>query len=50
VLPFGDNAFAKIVGKGIVSLDNGNTKTQNVLYVEGLKQNLLSVNKMCDKV
>jgi hypothetical protein len=34
---FGDNASARIVGKGTVSLDNGKTKTQNVLYVEGLK-------------
>jgi hypothetical protein len=46
---FGDKAFARIVGKGIVSLDNGKTNTQNVLYVEWLKNNLLSVRKMCDQ-
>ena len=34
---FGDNSFTRIVGKGIVSLDNGKNKTQNVVYVEGLK-------------
>jgi hypothetical protein len=46
---FGDNASARIVGKGIVSLDNGKTKTHNVLYVEGLKHNILSVSQMCDQ-
>jgi hypothetical protein len=46
---FGDNVYARIVGKGIVSLDDGKTKTQNVLYVEGLKHNLLSVSQMCDQ-
>jgi hypothetical protein len=24
---FGDNTSARIIGKGIISLDNGNTKT-----------------------
>jgi hypothetical protein len=46
---FGDKASARRVGKGIVSLDNGNTKTQNVFYVEGLKNNLISVIQMCDQ-
>jgi hypothetical protein len=46
---FGDNAYARIFGKGIVSLDDGKTKTQNVLYVEGLKHNLLSISQMCDQ-
>jgi hypothetical protein len=46
---FGDNSSARIVGKVIVSLDDKNTKTHNVLYVEGLKNNLLSVNNMCDQ-
>ena len=46
---FGDNVSTSIVGKGIVSLDNGKTKTQNVLYVKGLKHNILSVSQMCDQ-
>jgi hypothetical protein len=46
---FGDNGSARIVGKGIVSLDNGKTKTHNALYVEGLKHNILSVSQMCDQ-
>jgi hypothetical protein len=46
---FRDNAFARIVGKCTISLDNGNTKTHNVLYLEGLKNNILSVCQMCDQ-
>jgi hypothetical protein len=46
---FGDNTSTRIVGKHIISIDDGKTKTQNVLYVEGLKQNLLSVGQMCDQ-
>jgi hypothetical protein len=45
---FGDNVPTRIVGEGTISLDNGKTKTHNVLYVQGLKHNLLSVNQMCD--
>jgi hypothetical protein len=48
-ITFGDNASSRIVGKGIVSLDNGKNKTHNVLYVEGLKHNLISVSKMCNQ-
>jgi hypothetical protein len=47
---FGDNASTRIVGKGTISLDNGKTKTYNILYAEGLKHNILSVNQMCDQV
>jgi hypothetical protein len=36
---FGDNASASIVGKGTISINNGKTKTHNVLYVEVLKHN-----------
>lgn len=43
----GDNTTVKIHGKGILRLD-GKKKTKDVLYVEGLKHNLLSVSQMCD--
>ena len=44
---FGDNGTAKILGKGTVaSIEN--EKAQNVLYVEGLKHDLLSVGQLCD--
>jgi hypothetical protein len=31
---FGDKDSTRIVGKGIVSIDNGETKTKNVLCIE----------------
>jgi hypothetical protein len=46
---FRDNASARIVGRSTISLDKGDTKTHNVLYVKGLKQNLLSVSQICDQ-
>jgi hypothetical protein len=32
-ITLGDNASTRIVGKCIISIDNGKSKTQNVLYV-----------------
>ena len=33
----------------MVSLSNGKGKAQDVLLVDGIKHNLLSVSQMCDK-
>ena len=41
---FGNNAPGKIVGKGVVNLANGRGKAKNVLFVDGLKHNLLCVS------
>ena len=46
---FGDNSSAKILGKCVVELGRKNVKENNVLLVEDLKHNLLSVSKMCDQ-
>jgi hypothetical protein len=46
-LTFGDNDTTRIAGKGTLSIKNGNTKIKKVLYVEGLKHNLLIVNQLC---
>jgi hypothetical protein len=46
---FGDNMLTKILGKGTVSLGNNKTKAENVLLVENLKPNLLSVSHTCDQ-
>jgi hypothetical protein len=46
---FGNDALGKIKGKGMVSLSNGKGKAQDVLLVDGLKHNLLSVSQMCDR-
>ena len=41
---FGNDAPGKIKGKGMVKLNNGKGKAQDVLFVDGLKHNLLSVS------
>jgi hypothetical protein len=46
---FGDESYAKILGEGVVELGRKNVKAKNVLLVEDLKNNLLSVSKMCDQ-
>jgi hypothetical protein len=46
---FGNDAPGKIKGKGMVSLSNGKRKAQDVLLVDGLKHNLISVIQMCDR-
>jgi hypothetical protein len=46
---FGNDAPGKIKGKGMVSLSNGKGKSQDVLFVDGLKHNLLSVIQFCDR-
>jgi hypothetical protein len=46
---FGDDSSAKIVGEGIVELGRKNVKEKNVILVEDLNHNLLSVSKMCDQ-
>jgi hypothetical protein len=46
---FGDNMSAKILGRGTVRLGNNKTKAEDVLLVENLKPNLLSVIQTCDQ-
>jgi hypothetical protein len=38
---FGDDSYAKILGKDVVDLGRKNVKAKNVLLVEDLKHNLL---------
>jgi len=45
---FGNDTPAIIKGKGTVQLKE-KVKYGNVLYVDGLKHNLLSVSQMCDQ-
>ena len=44
---FGDGSKSQIKGKGIISL-HGLPDIANVLYVEGLRVNLLSISQICD--
>jgi hypothetical protein len=43
-ISFGNGDSAKIIGKGIVKIGNKNTKAENVLLVEDMKHNILSVS------
>jgi hypothetical protein len=48
VVIFGDDKASIISGRGSISLD-GKHNTDDVLYVEGLKHNILSVGQIVDK-
>ena len=43
---FGNDDSTKIIGKGTVRIGNKNTKAENVILVEDMKHNLLSVTKV----
>ena len=45
---FGDRSKSQIKGKGIISLPRL-PDIANVLYVEGLRVNLLSISQICDQ-
>ena len=45
---FGDNGQGKIVGIGKIQI-NSITFIDNVLYVKGLKHNLICISQLCDK-
>ena len=45
---FGDKISSKIIGKGKVVVNN-KIKAENVLLVENVKPNLLSVSQTCDQ-
>jgi hypothetical protein len=46
---FGNDDSTKIIGKGTVRIGKKNTKEENVLLVEDMKHNLLSMTQMCDQ-
>ena len=45
---YGDNNRERILGRGNVGIGSSTT-IENVLYVEGLRHSLLSINQLCDK-
>lgn len=49
LVKFGNNYGARIVGNGLVKFKNEKIKTEEVLFVVDLKNNLLSVSQICDK-
>ena len=48
LVTFGDNSKGKIISIGSVD-NNSTTSIKNVLFVKGLKYNLLSISQLCDK-
>jgi hypothetical protein len=46
---FGNDDSTKIIGKSTVRIGNRNRKAENVLLVEDIKHNLLSVSQMFDE-
>jgi hypothetical protein len=48
-ISFGNNNLAKIIGTGTMKIGRKYANEKNVLLVEDMKHNLLSVSKMCDQ-
>jgi hypothetical protein len=46
---FGNDDSSKIIGKGTIQIGNKNEKAENVLLIEYMKHNILSVSQMCDQ-
>jgi hypothetical protein len=46
---FGNDNSTKIIGKGTIKLGSKDAMEKNVLLVENMKHNLLSVSQMCDQ-
>jgi hypothetical protein len=44
---FGNDDSTKIIRKGTTKIGNKNTKEENVLLVEDMKHNILSVTQIC---
>jgi hypothetical protein len=46
---FGNDNSARIIGKGTVKLRSKGAKEENILLIEDMKHNLLSIIQMCDQ-
>jgi hypothetical protein len=46
---FGNNHSTKIIGRETINLGNKDEMVENVLLVEDMKHNILSVIQMCDQ-
>ena len=46
---FGNDNSSKILGKGIVELGNKASQVENVILVENMRHNLLSMSQTCDQ-
>ena len=48
-ITFGNDNSSKILGKGTITLGNKDIATMNVLLIENMKHNLISISQMCDQ-
>ena len=48
-ITFGNDNSSKILGKKTTSLGSKDASAKNILLIENMKHNLLSVNLMCDQ-
>jgi hypothetical protein len=48
-ITYGDGSQSKVIGKGLMEISRF-PGSQEALYVEGLKANLLSISQFCDNV
>jgi hypothetical protein len=46
-ISFGNNDSVRIIGRSTVRIGNKDTNAENVLLVEDMKNNILSVIQMC---
>jgi hypothetical protein len=46
---FGNGNSTMIIGKGTIKLRSKDATVENVLLVEDMKHNLISVSQMCDQ-
>ena len=46
---FGNDNSSKVLGKGTVTLGSKNAVEKDVLLIENMRHNLLSVSQMCDQ-
>jgi hypothetical protein len=48
-ISFGNDNSTRIIGRGTIKIGSKDAKEENVLLVEDMKHNLLSVSQMCDQ-
>jgi len=48
-MSFGNDGYSNVIGSGTVSLGSKDALAKNVLLVENMNHNLLSVGQMCDQ-
>ena len=49
IVSFGNDGSSNVIGSGTITLGRKDVIAKNVLLVENMNQNLLSVGQMCDQ-